>query len=246
MSGHSKWSSIKHKKGINDAKRANVFTKIGRMVTIAAREGGGDLASNFKLKMVVDTARSANMPKDNIERAIKRGTGELKDGAVIEEVIYEAYLPIRQAGGPDKIAMLIKTATDNKNRTFGEVRGILTKGGGKTVPEGSVGYLFNQVGEIEVDIDGLETEDVEMKFIEAGADDFEIEDGRAWVYVKLAELRAAKESLEKENLKIVNAQPTFIASQKSEISEEDREKYEALLEKLDENDDVVEIYDNLK
>lgn len=239
MSGHSKWSSIKHKKGINDAKRANVFTKIGRMVTIAAREGGGDLASNFKLKMVVDTARSANMPKDNIERAIKRGTGELKDGAIIEEAIYEAY-------GPAQVAMLIKTATDNKNRTFGEVRGILTKGGGKTVSEGSVGYLFNQVGEIEVDIDGLETEDVEMKFIEAGADDFEIEDGRAWVYVKLAELRAAKESLEKENLKIVNAQPTFIASQKSEISEEDREKYEALLEKLDENDDVVEIYDNLK
>lgn len=239
MSGHSKWSSIKHKKGINDAKRANVFTKIGRMVTIAAREGGGDLSSNFKLKMVVDTARSANMPKDNIERAIKRGTGELKDGAVIEEVIYEAY-------GPAQVPMLIKTATDNKNRTFGEVRGILTKGGGKTVPEGSVGYLFNQVGEIEVDIKGLDTEEVEMKFIEAGAEDFEIEDGAAWVYVKLAELRAVKESLEKENLKIVNAQPTFLATQKSEISQEDREKYEALLEKLDENDDVVEIYDNLK
>jgi len=103
MSGHSKWSSIKHKKGVNDAKRANVFTKIGRMVTIAAREGGGDLTSNFKLKMVVDTARSANMPKDNIERAIKRGTGELKDGAIIEEVIYEAY-------GPAQVPMLIKTA----------------------------------------------------------------------------------------------------------------------------------------
>jgi len=239
MSGHSKWSSIKHKKGVNDAKRANVFTKIGRMVTIAAREGGGDLTSNFKLKMVVDTARSANMPKDNIERAIKRGTGELKDGAIIEEVIYEAY-------GPAQVPMLIKTATDNKNRTFGEVRGILTKGGGKTVPEGSVGYLFNQVGEIEVDIEGLDTEEAEMKFIESGADDFEIENGTAWVYVKLIDLKAVKENLEKENLKIVNAQPTFIATQKSEISDEDREKYEALLEKLDENEDVVEIYDNLK
>jgi YebC/PmpR family DNA-binding regulatory protein len=238
MSGHSKWSSIKHKKGVNDAKRANVFTKIGRMVTIAAREGGGDLAANFKLKMVVDTARSANMPKDNIERAIKRGTGELKDGAVIEEVIYEAY-------GPAQVPMLIKTATDNKNRTFGEVRGILTKGGGKTVPEGSVGYLFNQVGEIEVNIEGLDRDDVEMKFIESGADDFEIEADIAWVYVKLADLRTVKENLEKESLKIVNAQPTFIATQKSEITDEDREKYEALLEKLDENDDVVEIYDNL-
>lgn len=246
MSGHNKWSSIKHKKGINDAKRANVFTKIGRMITIAAREGGGDLASNFKLKMVVDKARSVNMPKDNIERAIKRGTGELKDGSVIEEVIYEAYLPIRQAGGPDKIAMLIKVATDNKNRTLGEVRSILTKNGGKMVPAGSVNYMFNQLGEIEVEIGGLDIEEIEMKFIDSGADDFELEDDLAWVYTKLVDLKNIKELLEKEGLKINNAQPTFIASQKSEITDEQREKYENLLEKLDENDDVVEIYDNLK
>lgn len=239
MSGHSKWSSIKHKKGVNDAKRANVFTKIGRMVSIAAREGGGDLAVNFKLKMLVDKARSVNMPKYNIERAIKRGTGELKDGAVIEEVIYEAY-------GPAQEAMLIKVATDNKNRTLGEVRNILTKNGGKMVPAGSVNYMFNQVGEIEIDITGSDIEEMELKFIEAGAEDFEIGDGIAWVYVKLTDLRVVKENLEKEGLKINNAQPTFLATQKSEISQEDREKYEALLEKLDENDDVVEIYDNLK
>lgn len=239
MSGHSKWSSIKHKKGVNDAKRANVFTKIGRMVSIAAREGGGDLAVNFKLKMLVDKARSANMPKYNIERAIKRGTGELKDGAVIEEVIYEAY-------GPAQEAMLIKVATDNKNRTLGEVRNILTKNGGKMVPAGSVNYMFNQVGEIEIDITGSDIEEMELKFIEAGAEDFEIGDGIAWVYVKLTDLRVVKENLEKEGLKINNAQPTFLATQKSEISQEDREKYEVLLEKLDENDDVVEIYDNLK
>lgn len=239
MSGHSKWSSIKHKKGINDAKRANVFTKIARMISIAAREGGGDLAINFKLKMLVDKARSANMPKDNIERAIKRGTGELKDGAIIEESIYEAY-------GPAQVVMLIKTATDNKNRTFGEVRGILTKGGGKTVPEGSVGYLFNQIGEIEVNIENTDKEDVEMKFIESGADDFEIEDNIAWVYTKLNELKIVKENLERENFQILNAELSFVATQKSEISKTDREKYEALLEKLDENDDVVEIYDNLK
>lgn len=239
MSGHSKWSSIKHKKGVNDAKRANVFTKIGRMVSIAAREGGGDLAVNFKLKMLVDKARSVNMPKYNIERAIKRGTGELKDGAVIEEVIYEAY-------GPAQEAMLIKVATDNKNRTLGEVRNILTKNWGKMVPAGSVNYMFNQVGEIEIDITGSDIEEMELKFIEAGAEDFEIGDGIAWVYVKLTDLRVVKENLEKEGLKINNAQPTFLATQKSEISQEDREKYEALLEKLDENDDVVEIYDNLK
>lgn len=239
MSGHSKWSSIKHKKGINDAKRANVFTKIARMISIAAREGGGDLAVNFKLKMLVDKARGANMPKDNIERAIKRGTGELKDGAMIEEAIYEAY-------GPAQVPMLIKTATDNKNRTFGEVRGILTKGGGKTVPEGSVGYLFNQVGEIEVNIEDANKEEVEMKFIESGADDFEIEDNTAWVYTKLNELKIVKENLERENFQILNAEPSFIATQKKEINDAEREKYENLLEKLDENDDVVEIYDNLK
>lgn len=239
MSGHNKWSSIKHKKGVNDAKRANVFTKIGRMITIAAREGGGDLASNFKLKMVVDKARSVNMPKDNIERAIKRGTGELKDGAVIEEVIYEAY-------GPAQEAMLIKVATDNKNRTLGEVRSVLTKNGGKMVPAGSVNYLFSQVGEIEVNIEGLDTEEVEMKLIESGAEDFELGEGLAWVYVKLSDLKEVKEALEKEGLLINSAQPTFIATQKTEINEEQREKYENLLEKLDENDDVVEIYDNLK
>jgi YebC/PmpR family DNA-binding regulatory protein len=239
MSGHSKWSSIKHKKGINDAKRANVFTKIARMISIAAREGGGDLAVNFKLKMLTDKARSANMPKDNIERAIKRGTGELKDGAIIEEAIYEAY-------GPAQVAMLIKTATDNKNRTFGEVRGILTKGGGKTVPEGSVGYLFNQVGEIEVRVDGIDNEELELKIIESGADDFQIEAESVFAYTKVTDLKKVKEFLEKEGLEILNAELTFIATQKSEISEADREKYEALLEKLDENDDVVEIYDNLK
>ncbi|EKE21954.1 MAG: hypothetical protein ACD_7C00086G0006 [uncultured bacterium] len=246
MSGHSKWSSIKHKKGINDAKRANVFTKIARMIAIGAREGGGDLAVNFKLKMLVDKARSVNMPKDNIERAIKRGTGELKDGAIIEEVIYEAYLPIRQAGGPDKIGMLIKVATDNKNRTFGEVRNILTKNGGKIVTAGAISYMFNQVGEIEISVKKADKEDVEMKLIESGAEDFSIEDNTAWVYTKLSELKIVKENLERENFQIVNAQPTYVATQKKEITEAEREKYENLLEKLDENDDVVEIYDDLE
>ncbi|MFA6183921.1 MAG: YebC/PmpR family DNA-binding transcriptional regulator [Parcubacteria group bacterium] len=239
MSGHSHWAGIKHRKGLNDAKKANIFTKMGRLITIAAREGGGDLATNFKLKMVADKARSVNMPKDNIERAIKRGTGELKDGSIIEEVIYEAY-------GPVQVPMLIKTATDNKNRTFGEVRGILTKGGGKTVPEGSVGYLFNQVGEIEIKADGIAGEELELKIIESGADDFQIEEEGAFVYTKVAGLKKVKEFLEKEGLEILSAELTFIATQKSEIPEADREKYEALLEKLDENDDVVEIYDNLK
>ena len=239
MSGHSKWSSIKHKKGINDAKRANVFTKIARMIAIGAREGGGDLAVNFKLKMLVDKARSVNMPKDNIERAIKRGTGELKDGNMIEEIIYEAY-------GPSQEAMLIKVATDNKNRTFGEVRNILTKNGGKIVTAGAISYMFNQVGEIEISVKEADKEDVEMKLIESGAEDFSLEDNTAWVYTKLSELKIVKENLERENFQILNAQLSYVATQKKEITEEEREKYENLLEKLDENDDVVEIYDDLE
>ncbi len=239
MSGHSHWAGIKQRKGVNDAKRANVFTKVGRMVTVAAREGGGDLAVNFKLKMVVDKARSVNMPKENIERAIKRGTGELKDGSVIEELIYEAY-------GPAQVAMLIKIATDNKNRTLGEVRNILTKGGGKMVPGGSVNYLFDQVGEIEIKIKEDDKEDIEMKIIDSGAEDFQLGEETSFVYTKLIDLKNVKEFLEENDLEIINAQLTFVAEQKNEISEEEREKYENLLEKLDENDDVVEIYDNLE
>jgi len=137
MSGHSHWAGIKHRKGLNDAKRAKIFTKHGKLITIAARSGGGNPDTNFQLRLAIDRARAENMPKENIERSIKRGTGELKDGAEIQEVIYEAY-------GPGQVAMLIKTATDNKNRTLGELKVILAKVGGKMVPAGSVSYLFKR------------------------------------------------------------------------------------------------------
>src|SRR4030042_46906 len=141
MSGHSHWSGIKHKKALTDAKRANVFTKFGRLITIAAREGGGKPEANFKLRLAIDQARSVNMPRENIDRAIKRGTGELKDAAAIEEIIYEAM-------GPGNIAMLLKVATDNKNRTLGEIRNVFEKSGGKMVPAGSFKHLFRNVGVI--------------------------------------------------------------------------------------------------
>src|SRR4030042_740935 len=137
MSGHSHWAGIKHKKALTDAKRANVFTKFGRLITIAAREGGGKPEANFKLKLAIDQARSVNMPKENIERAIKRGTGELKDAAQIEDVIYEAY-------GPGGIMMVIKTLTDNKNRTVSEIKAILGKFGGKLSGPGSVMWNFEK------------------------------------------------------------------------------------------------------
>lgn len=141
MSGHSHWAGIKHKKAISDAKRANIFTKFGRLITIAAREGGGSPDSNLKLKLAIDQARSVNMPKENIERAIKRGTGELKDQAEIQEIIYEVF-------GPGGIMMIIKTLTDNKNRTVSEIKAILGKFGGKMGGAGSVMWNF-EISEAE-------------------------------------------------------------------------------------------------
>lgn len=178
MSGHSHWAGIKHKKALTDAKRANVFTKFGRLITIAAREGGGKPDSNFKLKLAIDQARSVNMPKENIERAIKRGTGELKDATRIEDVIYEAY-------GPGGIMMVIKTLTDNKNRTVGEIKAVLGKFGGKLGGAGSVTWNF--------EISGSEYKP--KNFMEA--------------------------------------------------DEKVKAQYEKLLEALDEQNDVQEIYDNL-
>lgn len=238
MSGHSHWAGIKHRKGINDAKRAKVFTKIGRLITIAARDGGGNPEFNFKLKLVVEQARSANMPKDNIEKAIKRGTGELKDGVEIQEATYEAY-------GPGQVAMLIKTATDNKNRTLGEIKTILTKNGGKMVPEGSVSFMFKQVGNINVAVDGGDPYEIEMKAIDAGAEDTIYAGDTVTVYTKVESFQKVKENLEKESLKIEDASLVYAPIQKTSIDENSKIDYEKLLEKLDDQDDVQEIFDNL-
>ena len=238
MSGHNKWSGIKHRKGAQDAKRANVFTKFGRLISIAAREGGGNPESNVKLKFVIDQARKVNMPKDNIERAIKKGTGELKDGAQIEEALYEAY-------GPGNIAMLIKCATDNKNRTVGEIKAVLNKLGGKMVPEGSVSFSFRQVGNVDVVVGGRDPYEVELEAIEAGAEDTIYSDDMLTVYTKPEDLWTVKAELEKKNLEIDGASLVFMPMQKIEIDENTKLDYENMLEKLDDLDDVQEIYDNL-
>ena len=239
MSGHSHWAGIKHRKGINDAKRANIFTKAGRIVTIAAREGGGNLDTNFKLKLAIDQARSVNMPNVNIERAIKRGTGELKDATEISEVMYEAY-------GPGQVAMLIKTATDNKNRTLGEIKNILTKAGGKMVPAGSVSFLFKQVGNINIPVKGGEDPyALELKAIEAGAEDTIYSDNTLTIYTKPEELQKVREHLEGHKIIIEDARLVFAPIQKNKLEEDNKLDYEKLLETLDNQDDVQEIYDNL-
>ncbi|HBP01574.1 MAG: transcriptional regulator [Candidatus Moranbacteria bacterium GW2011_GWE1_49_15] len=238
MSGHNKWSGIKHRKGAQDAKRANVFTKFGRLISIAAREGGGNPESNVKLKFVIDQARKVNMPKDNIERAIKKGTGELKDGAQIEEALYEGY-------GPGNIAMLIKCATDNKNRTVGEIKAVLNKLGGKLVPEGSVSFSFRQMGNIDVVVGERDPYEVELEAIEAGAEDTIYSDDMLTVYTKPEDLWTVKAELEKKNHEIDGASLVYMPMQKIEIDQNTKLDYENMLEKLDDLDDVQEIYDNL-
>lgn len=240
MSGHSHWAGIKHRKGINDAKRGQIFTKHGKLISIAAKTGGGgDPDSNFQLRLAIERARAENMPKENIEKAIKRGTGEIKGQAEIQEIMYEGY-------GPGQVAMLIKTATDNKNRTLGEVRTILMKSGGKLVPEGSVSFLFNLVGSLEIAIeDEKKVPEMEMKIIEAGADDIERLEKSFLATIKVNELQKVKDLLEKNGLKITDGGLIYLSPQKTQLNEKDQALYEKLLEELDNQEDVQEIFDNL-
>lgn len=237
MSGHSKWANIKHRKESQDAKKANVFTKLAKDISIAARNGG-DPSTNFQLRLTIDRARSFNMPKDNIERAIKKGTGELKGEAQIEEIVYEAY-------GPAQIAMLIKVATDNKNRTLGEVRNILNKNGGKMVEGGSVSWQFELVGSLEIEKGSLQSETLEEKIIESGAKDYRALDEVYYVYTTVADLQKVKEALESSLLKVMDAELIYLAKNTVSIDENTRIDYEKLLGLLGDNDDVVQVYDNI-
>lgn len=237
MSGHSHWATTHRTKGINDAKRGAIFTKYGRLITIAAREGG-DPDMNYKLRLAIDNAKGVNMPKDNIERAIKAGTGENKDGAIIEEVLYEAY-------GPNQISMLIEGLTDNKNRAVNEVKTILTKNNGKFVPSGSVSFSFKHAGIIVFSLKKYKVEDLEMETIESGAEDFKIEDEIFLVITKIEALNAVKSYFESKGLTPESANLGYLPTQTVELSGTDLEKYLKLKELLEENADVQTVWDNL-
>jgi len=238
MSGHSHWHGIRHKKALTDAKKASAFTKMANNITIAARDGG-DPAMNFRLRLAIDAARGVNMPKENIERAIKRGTGELGDGAVIEELVYEAY-------GPGQVAMLIGTATDNRNRTFGDVRTILMKNGGKIVSEGAVSYLFETMGEIIVPLGDRDPDETELAAIEAGATDVLRKDGILIVRTAPEDLKSVEAAIEAAGLPVESASLERVPTQKTGIDPEERSRYETLLETLDEHQDVQNVWDNLE
>ncbi|EKE11585.1 MAG: protein of unknown function DUF28 [uncultured bacterium] len=239
MSGHSHWAGIKHKKGLNDAKKGKVFTKHAKMITIMARDGGGNPDMNFQLRLAIDRARLDNMPRENIERAIKKGTGELKDGTEITEIIYEGI-------GPGNVMMLVKTATDNRNRTVSEVKSIFTKAGGKLGEMGSAMWNFKKVGNIIVSIpEGEDPYAVEEKAIDAGAEDTLYENSSLIIYTLPENLKNVQENLEKAGLKIEDAGLAYAPLQKTTLSPDDQIDYEKLLETLDEQDDVQEIFDNL-
>ncbi len=238
MSGHSKWANIKHRKAAQDAKKAGVFTKLAKDIVLAAKNGS-DPETNFRLKLAIDKARAANMPKDNIERSIKKGSGEDKDAASLEEIIYEGY-------GPGQVAMLIKTVTDNKNRTVSEVKHLLNKNGGKFSESGGVSWQFDQVGQIIVESqEGQDPEGLEMKILETSAQDYQQDEEVFQIYTQPQDLQKTQQELEDQGLKIAEAQLAFRAKNTVEISEAEKEAYERLLEALEEQEDVFEIYDNL-
>jgi len=245
MSGHSHWHQIRHKKGAADIKKGKIFSKIARMITVAAKEKGGDPETNPKLRLAIEKAREVNMPKENIEKAIKRGTGEL-EGTKIEEVTYEAY-------GPGGIALIIETITDNKNRTISEIKHILSKFGAKLADPGSVSYLFEKKGVITLKKEKPEasTEEIELLAIENGAEDIKTRNGYLEIQTKPENLENLKQKIE-ENLKpespikIESVSLDWIAQNYLETDDKTKEQLEKLFEALDENDDVQEIYSNLK
>jgi YebC/PmpR family DNA-binding regulatory protein len=236
MSGHSKWATTKHQKAATDAKRSNLFTKIANLISVSARHGG-DPTMNFQLRLAMDKARAANMPKDKIERAIKRGMGEL-GGAIIEEVMYEAY-------GQGGTAILIETLTDNRNRTSAEIKAILNRLGGKFAGAGSVAYLFERKGEIKLSTKGQKLEDVEMAVLDSLAEDYiEIDDGLL-VYSKPEDLAKVRDQLSGAGLEVIETQLVWQPKTTSEISPEDTVKVIKLMETLDNLDDVANISSNL-
>ena len=236
MSGHSKWASIKHKKAIVDSKRGKLFTKLARAVTVAAKEGGGDVEGNPSLALAVQKARDASMPKDNIERAIAKGTGAGADTAALENVMYEGY-------GPGGVALLIEAVTDNRNRTGADVRHALSKGNGSLGEPGSVAYNFDKKGVIAVD-GGRYTEDDLMVAIDAGAEDIALEDDVYEVVTEPSDLTAVRKALEDAGIELQNAEVIQRPKVLVPVDEETAAKLLRLIDTLEDNDDVDAVHAN--
>ncbi len=236
MSGHSKWATIKRKKAVLDAKRGKIFTKLIKEITIAAREGGGDPAGNPRLRLAVDNAKAQNMPQDNIDRAIKKATGEL-EGVTYHELTYEGY-------GPAGVALLVEVATDNKNRTVAEVRHFFSKNGGTMGETGSVAWMFDRKGVITLPAEGKKEDDLMEIVLEAGADDLSTEEDFFEVQTAVESFEPVRKALADKGFKIENASLQWIAKNTIEVKGEDAEKVMKLIEALEDLDDVQNVYSN--
>lgn len=243
MSGHSKWHNIQGRKGKQDALRSAMFSKYSKLITIAAK-GGGDPDKNFSLRIAIDKAKSVSMPKDNIDKAIKKGTGELNDGIVLEEALYEAF-------GPGGVAVLIKAVTDNKNRTVSEIKHTLTKSGGSMAGPGSVAWMFEQLGVIRLTVEELKNknisqDDFEMSLIEVGAQDIKTEEDEIEVLTKIEDLQKVLGKIREMNLEPNKSGIEWVAKEKVEIPEENVDKLQNLFGELEEREDVEDYFTNAK
>ena len=239
MSGHSKWSTIKRKKGAADAKRGAIFTRLAREIVLSAREGGGDPDSNFRLRLAVDKARAENMPKDNIERAIKRGTGEDKDSAAFEQITYEGY-------APHGVAVMVETVTDNRNRTISDLRHAFSKAGGNMAELGAVGWQFERIAYFSFPSSAMDFDKAFELGIEAGANDVIDEDGHIEIIAPVESFKIIADALHKASVQPEEAGLRMSPKQEMELSPEDSVQVLKTLEAIEDLDDVQNVYSNLK
>jgi YebC/PmpR family DNA-binding regulatory protein len=238
MSGHSKWSQIKRQKGVVDARRGQLFTKLGRELTVAAREGGAEPDANARLRLAVHKAREANMPMDTIERAIKRGAGG-GEGAALDEVTYEGY-------GPGGAAILVEVMTDNRNRAVAEVRNAFSRGGGNLGESGCVAWLFDPRGLISVELDRQDPDELALKAIDAGADDVRVDGSMLEVYTAPADLDAVRNALEDHKVNVSSSELAMVPKTTLEADPKDALAVLRLMERLEELDDVQRVYTNVE
>ncbi|WP_234119361.1 YebC/PmpR family DNA-binding transcriptional regulator [Clostridium hydrogenum] len=237
MSGHSKWHNIQAKKGKVDAKRGKIFTKIGKEIAVAVKSGGSNLDGNSKLRDCVAKAKAANMPMDTITKAIKKGAGEL-EGVNYEELMYEGY-------GPAGVAVLVNVLTDNKNRSASDVRCIFDRNGGNLGATGCVSWMFQRKGQIVIQKqDGIDEDELMMKVLELGAEDFSAEEEVFVITTAQEDFSTVREALEKENFEFESAEITMIPDNTVSLNLEDSERVQSLIDKLEDNDDVQDVWHN--
>ncbi len=237
MSGHSKWSTIKHQKGVTDARRGQLFTKLAREITVAARQGGGDADTNFRLRLAAQKARENNMPQDNVDRAIKRGAGGGEGGGDLEEALYEGY-------GPGGVAIMLQALTDNRKRTVSDVRSSFTRAGGSLGEAGCVSWNFESRGVVTAEVDPDMGEEIALAAIDAGAEDFNLDGSFLEIYTGFENLEALRSSMEEQGVNVTSAELSMVPRNTVMLDARAADQTLRLLDHLEELDDVQKVYSN--